>query len=604
MRYQSTGGFMTPWAMEMSGRLSEEHSKKEYSEALKLILNGGSAEAFNNLADSLLCVKKVLCELLGCFWSFEYIDCDNMNLKRNENINNGDSNNKNNNNNNNNSSNNNINDNNNNNDNDNNDKNDQRHTFDDMRKVLIPQTISCDFIDAAALSASFLQKIDIEMFQKIILRNTNNFCSENDNDKNDNYHSNMDGDNDNNRSSYSYKCFNFGNADKNDGDNNESNDNNHNKNDDNSTNYKCKKGDDNDENKKYNHRADNINKNDNDNINKNDNDGKNVNKTSNDKINKIDAYNDCLRVPVFLFSLRAVTRYARDMISNASINAGINNGINARSLSCRSTQSSSTIKITNLQQCKINMTWYFRLSNNNDNENVNYNNDIDSNNDNDSKNNVNNHNNSSNYNNNINYSNYSSYYSNNNNYNDNMHSRNNSFNSVSTTRGYSRNSFLSHSDDLSYNEKNVNFHLNTDLSDEIISALNYINSDINVNIDENINLTPSKRFSMIIQSSSRSPSPIPSFNSHRRYSLNLPQSCIPKKLLITPQIYNTSSSSILLSKTSPNFVSNNLYYILLPSITDPMTDLSGGLLNVESSAISSNRWLCESLAPVLPCLGK
>jgi hypothetical protein len=42
--------------------------------------------------------------------------------------------------------------------------------------------------------------------------------------------------------------------------------------------------------------------------------------------------------------------------------------------------------------------------------------------------------------------------------------------------------------------------------------------------------------------------------------------------------------------------------VLLPSITDPKTDLSNGIIGVESSALAANRWLCESLAPVLLCI--
>ena len=81
---QSTGYMMTSWAIEMNGRLSEENSMKEYSEALKLILHGGSINAYDVLAESLFCVKNILFELLGLLWSYEYIN-DDVRRKGNDN---------------------------------------------------------------------------------------------------------------------------------------------------------------------------------------------------------------------------------------------------------------------------------------------------------------------------------------------------------------------------------------------------------------------------------------------------------------------------------------------------------------------------------------
>ena len=567
---QSTGYIMTSWAIEMNGRLSEENSMKEYSEALKLILYGGSKHAYDVLAESLFCVKNILFQFLGLFWSYEFVNDDHVRMKENDNaknsifrdwrtdsmvskstaagendqcrndnkivdddknmINNSD----------------NINDNsliNDDNDNIDNDiindnyninmKNNiiirkkKKYPFSEMRKIHIPESISCDFIDAAALSASFLQKIDNEMFQEILMKNEENFSFEND-ENHININKNLK-----KRNSFHDVIF----------------------------------SDDID------YDIENNKKNQDMEINQNEN---------NDKYK----YNECLKIPIFLFSLRAVTRLARDMLSHASIIH--------RNSSCRSASVTSPIKMNNIQHCQINMDWY-RNGNNSNEKDVNkfhakhnkgddyhYNN-IDNNNN-------NNNNNSSNKNSN----------------NDN-NSRTNSITSFNTTNTNNRNSFLSESDDgierKIENENENEYEKKNNTND---STRNLLEASLFPSSMSYMNTTPSKRFSMIDQTSKLpTPSLNSSFHPPRRLSLNLPHSCIPKNILVVSQTNNFITSNLPIF--SSNYLSdsklNSTYWSLLPSITDPMTDFSKGILNVESSVINSHRWLCESLAPVLPCLG-
>ena len=65
----------------------------------------------------------------------------------------------------------------------------------------------------------------------------------------------------------------------------------------------------------------------------------------------------------------------------------------------------------------------------------------------------------------------------------------------------------------------------------------------------------------------------------------------------------SSSSSISSYARNCTGASSSSSWPLLPSLTDPTTDLCRGLFKVDGSAASAHQWLCESLAPLLPCLG-
>lgn len=75
----------------------------------------------------------------------------------------------------------------------------------------------------------------------------------------------------------------------------------------------------------------------------------------------------------------------------------------------------------------------------------------------------------------------------------------------------------------------------------------------------------------------------------------------------SPRFLTFSDTQHHSAERSPRHTHSNLnstHWVLVPSLMDPTTDLSKGILRVESSATATHRWLCESLAPLLPCLGK
>jgi hypothetical protein len=112
------------WAMDVAGRHSEEMSKKQYAAALKTVLCGGNVRAYAALSSSLSCVKALLIETFHLFWSTEFINVDGSSSCNSSST--------------------------------------GRSSYLNLRKVLLPQTISCDFIDAAALSAALLLKLNPE----------------------------------------------------------------------------------------------------------------------------------------------------------------------------------------------------------------------------------------------------------------------------------------------------------------------------------------------------------------------------------------------------------------------------------------------------------
>ena len=122
--FESGGGIS--WAMDVAGRHSEEMSKKQYAAALKSVLCGGNVRAYAALSISLSCVKALLIETFHLFWSTEFLSPDGSSSSSSSSSSCG------------------------------------RSSYLNLRKVLLPQTISCDFIDAAALSAALLLKLDPE----------------------------------------------------------------------------------------------------------------------------------------------------------------------------------------------------------------------------------------------------------------------------------------------------------------------------------------------------------------------------------------------------------------------------------------------------------
>lgn len=137
-----SSGFV--WAMEISGRLSEENSKKDFSNGLKKVLIGGNQAAYSSLARSLSYVKKLLIIAVDLFWSR---DGDSSNISANT---------------------------------DTGDPGDahMKTTADDikvknLRKVLPRECVSCDYIDAAVLSAAVLQRIDPDPLNSHLIRKMN-----------------------------------------------------------------------------------------------------------------------------------------------------------------------------------------------------------------------------------------------------------------------------------------------------------------------------------------------------------------------------------------------------------------------------------------------
>jgi hypothetical protein len=120
----NTSGFI--WAKEISGRLSEENSKKEFSNGLEIVLLGENETAYLALARSLSYVKSLLSITVPLFWS---TDGDNRDIS------NGDSSDA-------------VSDMNNN------------IQLKNLRKILPQECISCDFIDAAVLSTALLLRIN------------------------------------------------------------------------------------------------------------------------------------------------------------------------------------------------------------------------------------------------------------------------------------------------------------------------------------------------------------------------------------------------------------------------------------------------------------
>jgi hypothetical protein len=118
------GGGGISWAMDVAGRHSEEMSKKQYSAALKTVLCGGNVRAYAALSSSLSCVKALLIETFHLFWSTDFINVDGTSCSSSS--------------------------------------SGRRSSYLNLRKVLLPHTISCDFIDAAALSAALLLKLNPE----------------------------------------------------------------------------------------------------------------------------------------------------------------------------------------------------------------------------------------------------------------------------------------------------------------------------------------------------------------------------------------------------------------------------------------------------------
>jgi hypothetical protein len=130
--------------MEISGRLSEEISKKEFSNGLKSVLIGRNETAYLALARSLSYVKNLLHLIVPLFWS---IDGNNSNSSNNYSNNSNSSNNSNDSN------------------NDNNDSCDvgtinSNIKSKNLRKILPQGCISCDFIDATVLSTALLLRMN------------------------------------------------------------------------------------------------------------------------------------------------------------------------------------------------------------------------------------------------------------------------------------------------------------------------------------------------------------------------------------------------------------------------------------------------------------
>lgn len=120
----NTSGFI--WAMEISGRLSEEISKKEFSNGLESVLLGENETAYLALARSLSYVKSLLSITVPLFWS---TDGNNRTISIGDSSDAGSD------------MNNNI-------------------QFKNLRKILPQECISCDFIDAAVLSTALLLRIN------------------------------------------------------------------------------------------------------------------------------------------------------------------------------------------------------------------------------------------------------------------------------------------------------------------------------------------------------------------------------------------------------------------------------------------------------------
>ena len=171
------------WAMDVLGRLSEEVSKKRYSSGLKGVLYGENLSAYTALATSLSSVRNILGEVVQLLWSPRFdkkcIDSSssgsNSSSSSSSNSSNGNSNgnssgnsnskgNSNGNNSNSNSSSSSGSDN----SNSSGISIDGTHIFISAKKLLLSDAISCDFIDAAVLSAALLQKLDHDKFSSII----------------------------------------------------------------------------------------------------------------------------------------------------------------------------------------------------------------------------------------------------------------------------------------------------------------------------------------------------------------------------------------------------------------------------------------------------
>ena len=139
------------WAMDVLGRLSEEVSKKRYSSGLKGVLYGENLSAYTALATSLSCVRNILGEAVQLLWSPRF-DKNSMTSSSSSSSNNSSS---------------------------SNSGSDEHsnsssssmngtHTFIGAKKLLLSDAISCDFIDAAVLSAALLQKLDHDKFSSIV----------------------------------------------------------------------------------------------------------------------------------------------------------------------------------------------------------------------------------------------------------------------------------------------------------------------------------------------------------------------------------------------------------------------------------------------------
>jgi hypothetical protein len=115
------------WAMEISGRLSEENSKKEFSNGLESVLLGENGTAYMALARSLSYVKSLLSITVPLFWSRDGNNCNisngNSSSDAGSNMNN-------------------------------------NIQFKNLRKILPQECISCDFIDAAILSTALLLRMN------------------------------------------------------------------------------------------------------------------------------------------------------------------------------------------------------------------------------------------------------------------------------------------------------------------------------------------------------------------------------------------------------------------------------------------------------------
>lgn len=120
--------------------------------------------------------------------------------------------------------------------------------------------------------------------------------------------------------------------------------------------------------------------------------------------------------------------------------------------------------------------------------------------------------------------------------------------------------------------------------------------------------TPLRRLSASKATSSGSASPAERLSPSRLSLPPSPSHC-SEVIVVEPsqpehsQCPSSSCTSFYPRNCTDASSSSSTSWPLLPSLTDPTTDLCRGLHRVEGSAVSAHQWLCESLAPLLPCLG-